>query len=151
MSRLMSSRTDRVLTIVLGVVVVVAVVAVVVSASRDTTPHEEGTPAAAVHTYLSAVIDGDNQEAADLLAVDSPCDVTDLDRADVPDDVRVVLRDTEVDGADAQVEVEVVMSSGDLVGGSEHAEEHTFRLVGADGGWLITGVPWPAYDCGKED
>lgn len=150
MSRFVTSRANRVLAIALGVVVVVAVVAVIVSASRDTTSPEDGTPAGVVQDYLSAVIEGDHEEAADLIAPESPCDITDLDRAYVPDDVRVVLRDTAVDGDTAQVQVEVVMSSDDLLGGSEYSEEHTFRLVSTDRGWLVTGVPWPAYDC-KED
>lgn len=150
MSRFVTSRANRVLAIVLAAVVVVAVVAVVVSASRDTTSPEEGTPAGVVQDYLSAVVEGDHEEAASLIAPESPCDVTDLDRAYVPDDVRVVLRDTEVDGSTAQVRVEVVMSSDDLLGGSEYSEEHTFRLVSTDPGWLVTGVPWPVYDC-KED
>lgn len=150
MARYVTSRANRVLAIVLGVVLVVAVVAVIVSASRDTVPHADGTPAGVVHAYLSAVIEGDDDEAADLLAPESPCDVTDLDRAYVGDDLRVVLRDTDIDGDTAQVEVEVVTSSDDLLGGSEYAEEHTFRLTRSDRGWLVTGVPWPAYDC-KED
>jgi hypothetical protein len=37
------------------------------------------------------------------------------------------------------------------LGGSEYAEEHTFRLTRAGGDWLITGAPWPLYVCGKEE
>ena len=147
MTRFAASRANQVLVVVLGLVVVVAVVAVIVSASRDTSSPEAGTPAGVVQDYLTAVTEGDHEEAADLIAPESPCDITDLDRAYVPADVRVVLRDTDVDGDTAQVRVEVVMSSDDLLGGSEYAEAHTFRLVSTERGWLVTGVPWPAYDC----
>ena len=49
-----------------------------------------------------------------------------------------------------QVRVDVVMSSGGPLDGSEYAEKHTFRLSRAGGDWLITGTPWPMYDCSKE-
>lgn len=146
----MTSHPNRVLAIVVGVVVVVAVVAGVLSATRTAPDYDRGTPAGVVQAYLSAVIDGDNHAASRFLAAESPCEITDLDRAYVPDDVRIVLRDTRVDGATAQVAVDVVMSSGDLLGEPEHSEKHTFRLSKAGGGWLVTGVPWPMYDCSKE-
>ncbi len=146
----MTSRPNRILLIVVGVIVVIAIVAGVFSATRPAPKYARGTPEGVVQAYLSAVIDGDHQEAAKLLAGESPCEVADLDQAYVPDEVRVVLRDSEVDGDTAQVVVDVVVSSGDLLDGSEHAEKHTFRLTRAGGGWLITGTPWPMFECSKE-
>ena len=64
--------------------------------------------------------------------------------------MRVVLRDTEVDGDSARVEVDVVMSSGDLFGGSEYSETHTFRLGKVGQEWKVQGVPWPMYDSIRE-
>lgn len=143
------SQPNRILAIVVGVVAVVAVVAGVLAATRQAPEYDRGTPAGVVQAYLSAVIDGNNQEAAGFLAADSSCDLTDLDRAYVPDEVRVVLRDTEVDAGTARVAVDVAMSSGDLFGGSEYSEKHTFSLTRVGGGWLITGEPWPMYECNK--
>jgi hypothetical protein len=144
-----TSRPNRILAIVVGVIAVIGVVAGVLSATRQVPHYDRGTPEGVVQDYLTAVIDGDHQDAVELLAEDSSCTVEDLDRAYVPDDVRVVLRDTEVDGATAQVKVDVVMASGGPLESSEFAEAHTFRLTKVGGGWLIAGEPWPMYECDK--
>ncbi len=145
----MTSRPNRVLALVVGLIAVIGVVAGVLSATRQVPKYDRGTPEGLVQAYLTAVIDGDHQDAVAFLTPESSCTVEDLDRAYVPDDVRVVLRDTEVDGDTAQVKVDVVMSSGGPLEGSEYAEEHTFRLTRAGGDWLITGAPWPMYECSK--
>lgn len=146
----MTSRPNRILAIVVGVVAVIGVVAAVLSATRDVPTYDRGAPEGVVQAYLTAVIDGDHQGAVQFLADVSPCTVEDLDRAYVSEGVRVLLRDTEVDGDAAQVRVDVVMSSGGPLDGSEYAEKHTFRLSRAGGDWLITGTPWPMYECSKE-
>ena len=146
----MISRPNRILAIVVGVIAVIGVVAAVLSATRQVPKYEPGTPVGVVQAYLTAVIDGDHQDAVELVTA-STCTVEDLDRAYLPDDVRVVLRDSEVDGDAAQVKVDVVMLSGGPLEGSEYVEEHTFRLTRAGGQWLITGSPWPTYECGKEE
>lgn len=145
----MTSRPNRILGIVVGVIAVIGIVAGVLSATRQVPQYDRGTPEGVVQAYLTAVIDGDHQDAVELLAEESSCTVEDLDRAYVPDDVRVVLRDTEVDGETAQVKVDVVMSSGGPLESSEYGEEHTFRLTRAGGDWLIAGEPWPMYECNK--
>jgi hypothetical protein len=138
-------RPNRVLAIVLGVVAVVAVVAVVVSTTRSAPTYDRGTPTGIVQAYLSAVIEGDHAEAAAFLAAESPCEIEDLDRAYVPEEARVVLRDSEVGPDTARVQVEVLMSPGGIF--DEYAEVHNFRLVKQDDDWLITGEPWPMFDC----
>lgn len=144
-------RPNRVLAIVVGVIAVLAVVAGVFSATRPAREYDRGTPEGVVQAYLSAVIDGDHQEAATFLAAESPCGVEDLDQTYLPDEVRVVLRDTEVDGDAARVDVDVAMASGEPFEGSEHVEKHTFRLARSAGLWRITGAPWPMYDCSKKE
>jgi phage tail protein X len=144
-----TSRPNRVLAIVVGVVAVLAVVAAVLSATRPVADYAPGTPEGVVQSYLSAVLDGDPQQAAGLLAEDSPCAIDDLDQAYTPEGVRVVLRDTRVTGDTAQVRVDVVTPSGGPLDGSEYSEEHTFRLTRSGGGWRIEGSPWPMYACGK--
>ena len=135
----------------LAVVVFAIVVASLVTAlltSRDTAELEPGTPEAAVQDYLDAVLDRDSEAAERMLAPDSPCDVEDLDNAFVDDDVRVSLRDVEVSDTTARVDVTISAGSGGLIP-SEWSEEHTFRLRRTGDDWLITGAPWPLFECGE--
>ncbi len=145
-----TSRPNRILAAVLAGIAVLTVAAGVLAANRHVAEFDPGTPETAVQAYLTAVVDGDNERAASLLAADGSCGLDDLDRSYVPDGVRAVLRDSEVNGDTARVDVGVEMSTADLFAGSGYTEKHTFRLVRHGEGWLITGVPWPMYDCTKE-
>jgi hypothetical protein len=87
------------------------------------------------------VIDGDHDQAARFLAAATPCSVADLDRAYLPDGIRVVLREAQVTGDTARVDIDVAMPPGDPFSGSETFEKHTFRLTRSGGVWLITGEP----------
>jgi hypothetical protein len=149
-ARRVSSRPNRVLAIAVAVIALVAVLAGVVSSTRSATRYDRGTPEGVVQAYLEAVIDGDDREAAGLLAQDSECTVDDLDRTGVPDALRAVLRDTEVDGDTARVEVDLDLAPAGPLDSFELTEEHTFRLVRADGKWLIQGTPWPMFECSEE-
>ena len=140
---------NRALVIVLAVVAVVAVAAGVIAANRPVTEYDRGTPEGVVQAYLAAVVDGDHDEAARFLSEESPCSAVDLDRAHLPDGLRVVLREAEVEADSARVEVDVAQSSGGLFDGSEHTEKHSFRLSRASGTWLVTGRPWPMVECGE--
>ena len=144
----MTSRSSRILAVVVLVVAVIGVVAAVVTATRDVPTYDRGTPQGVVQAYVTAVVDGDHDAAAAFLAPESSCTVDDLDRAFVPDGVRIVLRDTRVDGGTAQVEVDVAMPAGGPLDSAEFTEQHTFRLRQSDGDWRITGRPWPMFDCG---
>ena len=145
----MTGRPNLVVATVVGIVAVIAVVAGIVSASRHAPTYAPGTPVAVVQAYLTAVIDADHRAAAARLSTESPCTVDDLDRAFLPEGVRVVLRDSRTDGDTAQVRVDVIRSTGGPFGMSEYSEKVTFRLARAGGAWLITGSPWPMYECGK--
>jgi hypothetical protein len=79
------------------------------------------------------VIDGDHDQAARFLAAASPCSVADLDRAYLPDGIRVVLREAQVTGDTARVDIDVAMPPGDPFSGSETFEKHTFRLTRSAG------------------
>ena len=142
-------RPNGVLLLVLAAVAVIATVAGVLAATQRSPSYDPATPEGVVQTYLAAVIDRNHDEAARFLAAQSPCSVVDLDRAYLPDGIRVVLRDTQVTGDTARVDVDVAMPSGDLLGGSESFEKHTFRLTRSSEVWLITGEPWPMSDCRK--
>ena len=137
----------RVLVVVVGVIAALAVAAGVLAAVRDVPQYDRATPEGTVQAYVEAVIDGDHRTAAGLLEEDGPCELRDLDEAWVPEDTRVLLRETRVDGDRADVEVGIAPSSGEVILGAEQFERHSFRLAGGPGQWRITGQPWPLYSC----
>lgn len=143
----MGTRANRILAAAVAGLLVIAVVAVVVSATRPRAQFEEGSPEAAVQSYLEAVWAGDGQGALEHLEPDTGCTATDLEQGYVDDRARVVLRDSRRDGDTAVIEVELVRSGGGPFGGDEWSETETFRLVEGAAGWLITGSPWPAFGC----
>lgn len=145
----MTRRPNLVVAAVVGFVAVLALVAAIVSAARRAPTYEPGTPVAVVQRYLTAVIDADHETAAAQLSADSPCTADDFDRAFLPDRVRAVLRDSRIDGDSAEVRVDVIRSAGGPFDLSEYSEKVVFRLTRAGGAWLITGSPWPMYECGK--
>ena len=145
----MARRPNLVVAAAVGLVAVLAVVAGILSATRHAPTVEPGTPVAVVQAYLAAVIDADHETAVAQLSGESPCTVDDFDRAYLPQGVRVVLRDSRIDGDSAQVRVDVITSTGGPFDTSEYSEKVTFRLTRASGAWLITGSPWPMYQCGK--
>lgn len=144
----MISRPNRVLVAVVLAIALVAVAAAVLTARRAPS-YGAGTPQGVVQRYVRAVVDGDHQAAAALLAPQGPCTIADLDRSSVPEGARVTLLGTEVTGATAQVRVEVVAGSGDLFGGDGFSDQHTLRLARSGGDWRIVGEPWPLYGCAR--
>ncbi len=107
---------------------------------------DRDTPQGAVQSYVTAVLDGDAAAAAALLAPDSPCAATDLDRVVVQNGTRVDLVGTDVQGAQARVRVLVGVDSGAQPFGGG-VEERTFRLTRTGTQWRIDGIPWPLYEC----
>jgi hypothetical protein len=142
-----TARPHRLLAIVVLVIAGIGVVAGVVTATRNVPTLDRRTPEGVVQAYLSAVIAGHQDGAVAFLEPGSACTVDDLDRAFVPDGVRVVLRDTTTGDVTARVEVDVELPAGGPLDGSAVVEQHTFRLTRADGEWRIGGRPWPMFDC----
>ncbi|MBN9101968.1 MULTISPECIES: hypothetical protein [unclassified Pseudonocardia] len=142
-------RPNRVVLLAVVVVAVVAAVAGVLAANRTGPAYDPATPEGTVQAYLTAVIDGDHDRAAEFLAAGGPCSVSDLDATSLPDGVQVTLRNVQVTGDTARVDIEVAMPSGDLLGGSETFERHTLRQSRSGGAWLLTGEPWPLSGCRK--
>jgi len=141
-----AAHPNRILALVVVGVGLVAVVAAILAATRDGSRYDRGTPTGAVQAYLSAVLEGDHQQAARLLSKDSSCDLADLDHAYVPEGTRVVLRRSEIAGDTAQVVVDVVATNGVF---SQPVEQHTLELTRAGDRWLVTGTPWPMFECEK--
>ena len=143
----MSKSPNRVLAIVIGLIIIAVAIVTVLSSTRSAVVIDRTTPAGSVQVYLKAVLAGKNAEAAKMLSPESACTVTDVDRAYIVDTARVLLVDSTTEGTTAEVRVRVEIPSGSPLG-DFMTEDHTFRLVNSNGTWLLTGIPWPLYDCG---
>lgn len=144
----MSRSPERVLLVVVAGIVLVAVVAAVLAALRSEPSYGRGTPERTVQRYLTAILEGDSSTAAGLLAEDSPCAEEELRQTYRPDDVRIVLVGTTVEGGgeSARVQVKIVHSDSGLFY-EEYDEEHVFELTRSGEEWRIEGAPWPVYEC----
>jgi hypothetical protein len=129
-----------------GFIVIAVAIVSFLSATRSAVVMDRATPAGSVQVYLKALLAGKNAEAAKTFSPESACTVTDVDRAYVLRTVRLLLLDSTTSGATAEVRVRAEISSGSLLG-DVMTEDHTFRLIKTGGSWLITGIPWPLYDC----
>jgi len=135
-----------VLAAFVGVLVVAALVTVLV-ASRHPAQLEPGTPEAAVQGYLEAVVDRDSDAAVQMLAPGSECTVEDFDNAYTGEDVHVSLREVRVLGETARVDVIITTGSGEIIP-TKWSERQTFRLRRTGDEWLLSGTPWPVFECG---
>lgn len=138
---------DRILVIVFALLVVAVVLVTLFTPGNTSKSLDPSTPAGTVQGYLTAVLKGDYELAAQFISLESSCDVQDLDRVYAMDTARVDLVKTEVDGDHAQVWVKVDYPSGAPFE-EMRVEDHTFRLVQVNDAWLLSGIPWPLYDCG---
>lgn len=134
----------------LGVVVGLLVVAALVTAlltARQPAELDPGSPEEAVQRYLEDVLEHDAEAAARALDPEGPCTLADLEAAYVDEDVHVALRGVHPSGTTARVDVAITTGSGGMIP-SPWTEEQTFRLRRSGDGWLITGAPWPLFECG---
>ncbi|MDP1711759.1 MAG: hypothetical protein Q8K86_04805 [Candidatus Nanopelagicaceae bacterium] len=143
----MKKSPNQILVVAFALLVIAVVLVTLITSGNASKNLDPSTPAGTVQSYLSAVLKGNYEKAALFISSESSCDVQDLDRVYTMDTTRVDLVKTEVDGDHAQVWVKVDYPSGapfDAV----RVEDHTFRLVQVNDHWLLTGIPWPLYDCG---
>ncbi|HEY3292832.1 MAG TPA: hypothetical protein VGJ85_04285 [Candidatus Nanopelagicaceae bacterium] len=143
----MSKNPNRVLAVIIGLVVLAVAIVTVLSTTKSAVVIDRSTPAGAVQVYLKAILAGKNAEAASMLSPNSVCTIDDVDRAYVVDTSRVLLVDSTTTGSNAEVRVRVEIPSGGPLG-DFMTEDHTFRLSNTSGSWLLTGIPWPLFDCG---
>ena len=139
----MRVRPTAVLAIVAVLVVALAVVAAVVSGGRERPTLDPSTPEGVVQLYATSLFDGDVAAAVERL--DPALGCTDpLPEVYLPDTVRITVVETTTDKTTARVELSIEEGSG-IDGGWSHREDFTLRR--ASGTWLITGSPWPIYEC----
>jgi len=132
---------------VIGLVIIAVAIVTVLSSTKSAVVVDRKTPAGSVQVYLKAILSGKNVEAATMLSPNSVCTIEDIDRAYVVDTARVLLVDSSTGGSTAEVRVRVEIPSGGPLG-DFMTEDHTFRLSNVNGSWLLTGIPWPLFDCG---
>ena len=138
--------TNQVLAVIVIVTLGLAAVAALLTSSQETKEYSTSSPEGVVQMYLRDVIDGKNEDAIRFLSQDSLCDATDLDRSWMPENVRVNLRETRIEGERAFVDVAADISSGGPFD-DYYTENHTYRLARENGAWKILGIPWPMYSC----
>ncbi len=123
-------------------------VTALIAVGRRPVEYPAGSPESTVQAYAQAVINGDEDAAVALLSTDEECDADDLADAYVSDDVRITLRNAEIEGDRAEVEVTVSITSGQGPFDTyEYDQNHRFELERSDGRWLITERPWPWASC----
>lgn len=138
---------NRILAIVVAILIVLVVLVTLLASGNASKRLDPWIPAGTVQSYLNAVLTGDYEKAAQFISSESSCDVQDLDRVYTMDTTRVDLVKTEINGDHAQVWVKVDYSSGAPFE-AMRVENHTFRLIQGNDRWLLSGIPWPLYDCG---
>ncbi|MDP1719432.1 MAG: hypothetical protein Q8L08_00290 [Candidatus Nanopelagicaceae bacterium] len=143
----MKKSPNQILVVVFALLVVAVVLVTLLTSGNGSKTLDPSTPAGTVQSYLAAVLEGDYELAAQFISSESSCDVQDLDRVYTMDTTRVDLVKTEINGDHAQVWVKVDYPSGAPFE-AMRVEDHTFRLIQVNDQWLLTGIPWPLYDCG---
>ena len=139
--------SNRILAVIVIAALVLSAVAALVSSFREEVKYSTSSPEGVVQMYLTAIIEGKNDQAASYFASDSTCDASDIDRAYVSETLRVNLVSTSIDGESAYVKIDAnTGASGPFDDG--YTESHTYRLSKESGRWLIEGIPWPLWDCG---
>jgi hypothetical protein len=144
----MSRKTsNRILLVIAFASIALVIFSAIFSANRDEVKLSPATPEGVVQLYLTAIIEGKNDQAAEYFVKGSRCDASDIDRAYVSDTLRVNLVSTSTDGNSAYVKIDANTGSGGPFDDG-YTESHTYRLVKENGSWHIEGIPWPLWDCG---
>jgi hypothetical protein len=136
----------RNLIILLAVIAILVIVSLVVVFTRgEPELLDESTPEGVVQRYAMAVVDGDDDQAADYLS-DSARDQCGTVEGTLSDDLRVTLVSTDQREDSADVRVQISRNTGGAFG-SEYSYEEDFRLVQEGDNWLIETVPWELAVC----
>ena len=140
--------------VVLGAAVtaiVVASVAVAVLFGDDEQTFPEGTPEAAVQTYLRAVRDRDAATASASFTAElrDRCEAEQLRRSYCYGrGFGARIRDSHERGDLVEVDVRISEpGDGGPFGGDGYHHDHVVVLTRVDGTWLISEPPWPVEYC----
>jgi hypothetical protein len=143
-------RSGVILWVVAGLVTLVVVVAAVVGALREPTVFDTTVPEGVVQQYVQAVLDGDYRAALQWMTDESAatCGPSDFRDVWVPESLTVTLDDVRTTDGEAEVRVRLRSMAGPPpFGDGSYESDEAFYLVEGDGGWRLTGEPWPLYHC----
>ena len=139
----MRPRPTTVLAIVAALIVLLAIVAAVLAEGRERPTLDPGTPEGVVQLYVQALFDDDVAAAIEYLDPALGCSDP-LPEPYLADTARVSVVTTTTN--DDTATVELAIEEGGLLEGSwSHPERFTLIRNGEQ--WLITGDPWPIYEC----
>jgi hypothetical protein len=141
-------RPDRTLLAIVAIIAVLVIVALVVVFTRGTPAQlDETTPQGVVQRYATAVLDRDEDAAADYVTDDALEDCGGFPR-EVADNVRMTLVSTDERESSATVRVSIVTTyDAGPFGVNDYEAEGIFDLVEDGGEWLIRSAPWEFTLC----
>jgi len=131
----------------LGAIALVAL-AILSATQSKTTEFATGTPEATVQAFFKSLSERDSEGALQYFVANTPCELFELDRQSLSQEITIDLVESEITGDSAKVKVRIRYSSNDMVSGWK--EDQVIRLEKESGNWRITGTPWPLYDCEQE-
>lgn len=131
----------------LGAIALVAL-AIFSATQSKTTEFATGTPEATVQAFFKSLSERDSEGALQYFVANTPCELFELDRQSLSQEITIDLVESEITGDSAKVKVRIRYSSNDMVSGWK--EDQVIRLEKELGNWRITGTPWPLYDCEQE-
>ena len=140
-----TDQRSRRFLVAIGALVAVLIGVAVMLAVRPPPQFDPATPGGTAQGYFQAALDGDEDLAFGYLteALRARCNPGEMRRV-TPDEARVVITHTEIDGTDAEVGVEITETYGE---GPFDLGSHTFDetlVMERDGDrWLIAEIPWP--------
>ena len=140
----MGRQANIVFAVVAGLVVALGVAAWIVSAVREPTQLEPGSPEATVQAFLRAVTDDDDDALIRLLDPELGCSAP-LDKSYDPGGFSWALISSKPTGDSATVEIEITQYGDGPLDSWSHRQ--VFDLVRFDNDWLVTGSPWPYLGC----
>ena len=130
--------------------------AIVVALLEREEPLDEGTPEAAVQSFLKAMQNDGPASAYDFFSAElrRDCSIEQFfGRGASPKDLlknaRITLEETATVDSATFVTVRIAQFYGNgPFGTSESSFRHRFTLRQEEGKWKFTEYPWPFYDCG---
>ena len=142
----MRSRPNVVLLVIAALVVGLAVIAAVVSANRTTPSPDLATPEGVVQAYVVAVVDADQEKMESFLDPGLGCKAP-FPYFSPPQAASLALVSSRTSGSTATVVVEISEGQGGGPFGGNYTHREDFSLVLRNDHWLISGNPWPVYQC----
>jgi len=138
-------RHSSIVLVVIGCVSVVLIGVAIVVAVQPPQEFDPGTPEGTAQAYYQAILDGDEDLALSYVDEDlvADCSIHEL-RYVTPDNARVVIEKTEIDGNNASVDVVITETWGEgPFGGGSDTFDETLFMTRSNDAWMISRMPWP--------